>query len=271
MGDEAGVAAGGGVTARPHPLLAGDVVDYSGYWERASGPRRQRHLPSSAISIIVGAEPLRIVEGPGADRFARGVRSFVAGPHDRAAVTENDGPQSGVELRLTPLGARRLLGVPLRELSGAVVDLTDVLAPVADELTDRLLGTPGWAGRTAAADDVLTRLLAAAPPADPLVAEACRRLDAGRGAAPIGQLATDLGCSRRHLAQRFGQEVGVTPKAYARMLRFERAVARLGEPACPPLATLATACGYYDQAHFNREFRSFAGCSPRAYLDAGGV
>ena len=269
MSVEAEVQALGAVSARPHPRLTGHVLDYTGYWERALGAQRRRHVPSGAVTLIVGAEPLRLVDGPGAGRYARGVRSFVAGLHEGPAISEHDGRQSGVEVRLSPIGARRLLGVPLHELSGTVVAVTDVLGPVADELTDRLLGTPGWAGRMAAADDVLGRLLAAAPPADPLVAEAWRRIDVSGGTVPIGRLAADLGCSRRHLAQRFGREVGLTPKAYARVLRFERAVARLDEPGRPSLATLAVTGGYYDQAHLNREFRALAGCSPSAYIGAG--
>ena len=263
------VEAWGAVMARPHPRLAGDVLDYCGYWEEASGPQRRRHLPSGAVTLIVGTEPLRMVDGPGAGRFTGGVRSFVAGLHDSPAVSEHDGRQSGVEVRLTPLGARRLLGVPLHELAGTVTDVAELLGPVAEELSDRLLGAPDWAGRMAAADRVLGRLLAAATPPDPLVAEAWRRLDSSGGALAIGALAADLGCSRRHLTQRFGHEVGIAPKAFARLLRFERAVDRLDGPARPALATLATTCGYYDQAHFNREFRALAGCSPSAYVEAG--
>jgi AraC-like DNA-binding protein len=263
------VEAWGGVMRRPQARLAEDVVDYGGYWEESPGPQRRRHLPSGSVTLIIGAEPLRFIDGPGADPSGPGVRSFVAGLHDGPAITEHTGRQSGVEVRLTPLGARRLLGVPLHELAGAVVDVADVLGPVAAELTDRLLGTPGWAERMAAADDVLGRLLAPATPADPLVAEAWRRLAGSGGAVPIEALAADLGCSRRHLAKRFGHEVGMTPKAYARMLRFERAVALLDGPARPPLATIAAMCGYYDQAHLNREFRASAGCSPREYVGAG--
>ena len=71
---------------------------------------------------------------------------------------------------------------------------------------------------------------------------------------PVGVLAQELGRSRRHLAASFREQLGMPPKALARLLRFERAVERLRGGA--DLAELALDCGYYDQAHFNRDFKA---------------
>ena len=95
---------------------------------------------------------------------------------------------------------------------------------------------------------------------------AWERLLESDGAAPIGALAAELGWSRRHFAVRFRDELGMPPKALARLLRFERAVKRLR--AGDELADLALDAGYYDQAHFNRDFRAFAGTTPTEYLAA---
>ncbi len=87
-----------------------------------------------------------------------------------------------------------------------------------------------------------------------------RLVDAG-GNIRIGRLVTELGCSRRHLSSRFKEEIGITPKAYARVLRFERAMKRLLAGEEP--GDVAFACGYADQPHFNREFLAMAGVPPR--------
>ncbi len=75
-----------------------------------------------------------------------------------------------------------------------------------------------------------------------------------------------MGWSRRHLSERFRVELGLAPKVAGRVVRFERARRLLERADRPGLADLASACGFYDQAHLNREWRELAGCSPTAWL-----
>ena len=98
----------------------------------------------------------------------------------------------------------------------------------------------------------------------------CRLLSAG-GRCSVSGLADETGWSERHLRGRFRDETGLTPKAAARVIRFDRARRMLQHRAAagtglPPLADLAADCGYYDQAHLAREFRELAGCPPSAWL-----
>src|SRR4051794_18232605 len=178
---------------------------------------------------------------------------------DRVGFYEHDGEQDGVEIRLTPPAARRLLGMPLSELTDEVVELDDTEA-------ERLHGLPGWDERFALLDRELGRRLeAAAAPKRELV-WAWRRLVATDGGARVGELARELGYSRRHLTATFREELGLPPKALGRVLRFARA-RRLLE-AGGELADIAYACGYYDQAHLNRDFRDLAGITPTELLAA---
>ena len=106
------------------------------------------------------------------------------------------------------------------------------------------------------------------------VAWAWRILDSTHGRAPIGWICDRLGRSRRHLASRFREQIGLPPKTVARILRFDRAVELLGRDGAD-LADVAFECGYYDQAHLNRDFRDFAGKPPgifvRQIVPDGGV
>jgi AraC-like DNA-binding protein len=242
--------------AAPGPPLRGVVQRYCGYVERTAAPLRRREAATATVTVILSFGPRIVVDGA-----SHG--SFVAGPSDAPATTEHDGIQHGVELNLTPPAARRLLGVPMHELLGRVVALEDVFP--AGTLLEELADAGWWEARFARLDAELTRRLDAAPPSHPAVQAAYRRLVATHGAVPVGVLAGELGWSRRHLAARFRDEVGVSPKALARLLRFERALALLGER---PLADVAYECGYYDQAHFNRDFRAFAGVTPGEMLAA---
>jgi AraC-like DNA-binding protein len=237
-----------GVDARLSRL----VVDAVGYTEHSDGPVWRRQLPHPAVTVILSLGPSIVVDG-----VAR--RSFVAGMHDVWTTTEFTGGQCGVELRLTPLGARLLLGMPAAELTNVVTPL-----PVLDRLAARLAGTPDWNGRLDLLESVLLGASADGPAADPAIAWAWRVLRRRGGDVPVGALAAEIGWSRRHFAARFRAEIGLSPKVAARVLRLDRARSLLarGEPA----GLVAARCGYTDQSHLVREFRALAGCTPNGYV-----
>ena len=80
------------------------------------------------------------------------------------------------------------------------------------------------------------------------------------------ELAARVGWGRRHLADRFGEEFGLSPKLAARVVRFDRARRMLQSPGRPTLAEVAATCGYYDQPHLNRDFVDLAGCPPSRWM-----
>jgi AraC-like DNA-binding protein len=252
---------------RPAAGLRGHVLGYCGYRER-SGPLARREVANPAVVLIISLGPRLAVDG-------RTYTSFGAGVSDAPVITAHDGAQDGIQVDLSPLAAGRLLGVPMRELANQVVDLEALLGPAGGELAERLAEAPGWPARFALLDAALAARLAAArhePPA--AVAHAWRRLSATAGAVPIAALAAQLGYSRRHLAARFHEHIGLPPKRLARILRFERVAA--GLRAGRELAELAYGCGYADQPHLNRDFRAFAGIAPSEYAasllpEGGGV
>jgi AraC-like DNA-binding protein len=171
------------------------------------------------------------------------------------------GEAGGIQVDLSPLGARRVLGLPMDELTNRVVAIEDVLGPRAPLLVERLQEADGWAERFALLDGALLRRIVAGPQPAPEVAWTLRRLAAADGRLPIGRLADEVGWSRRHLAASWRRDVGLGPKAVARIMRFQRALRLVREGH--PLADAAYACGYADQPHLNRDFRALAGATPR--------
>lgn len=190
--------------------------------------------------------------------------SFAGGLHDGPTLVEHPGRSHGVEIDFTPLGARALLGLPGSELAHRVVALQDVLGRAAAELLERLVEATSTRARFALLDDALIARVAEAAPPRPDVVRALGRLDATHGALPVASLAGELGCSRRHLSATFRAELGLPPKAYARVLRFRRATRLLAGGA--ELARVAALCGYADQPHLNREFRALAGRTPVTFV-----
>ena len=160
-------------------------------------------------------------------------------------------------------------------LANRVVALDDLLGRDADRLLEGLHDAPGWTERFALLDAALARRLDDARPPSAGVAWAWERLSESHGTVPIGALAGEVGWSRATWARRFCRQVGVPPKLLARILRFDRVVARLLHAERGRWAEVAYDCGYYDQAHLNRDFRAFAGSTPSAFVaarmpDAGG-
>jgi AraC-like DNA-binding protein len=231
-----------------------------GYSEATPGLHVRHEWPAAQVVVIVEFGPPIRVDG----RTHAG--GFVAGVHDVPARTEHDGFQAGLQCNLTPLAARMLFGLPLCQLTGVVVDLDDVLPRSARRLAERLAALPTWDDRFDMFERLLTARLAAPPPRIAPVAWAWQRLIDTGGAADIGGLARELGCSPKHLITLFRDHVGVPPKQAARLVRFDRLVARLRTGAPVAWADLAAELGYADQAHMVREVRRFTGDTPTAAL-----
>jgi AraC-like DNA-binding protein len=254
------------VSAAPGAPLRGLVSRYCGYVEDSPGPRRRVEVPSADATLILSLGPTIDVGYPQLGTADRRHTCFVAPMHDTWAQTSFTGRQEGIEVNLSPLALRMLLGMPMHEIANRVVDLEDLFGRDAGLLVERLAGIPDWESRFRVLDAVLAaRLRDAAAPA-PSVAWAWRRLRASAGAIPVASLAAELGCSRRHLVAGFREHVGLPPKRVARILRFGRVLQLLERSGGSGLGDIAMSCGYADQPHLNRDFRAFAGASPGDWL-----
>lgn len=261
-----------GISARPTPVLRQYVDSYVGF--DLGGLPTGVHCgpPSRALTAVISlSDPLEVAAGVDDGSPVTRFGSVAGGLRCRSVAIHHDGRQRGVQLSLTPLGARAIYGMPAAELAHRLVPLDELLGALAVELVDRLRSATTWAARFTALDELLLRAVGRAACGDrvhwvrPEVAEAWRRLVAARGCVQVGAVATELGWSRRYLTERFRREVGLSPKTFARVLRFEHAheLAVAQEPL--PWGDVATVSGYADQAHLVRDWREFTGRSPTAW------
>ncbi len=245
------------------------LLGYRGYHESAPSPSDRWETPSGDVILVVGlADPFLAQELAGVGRpspFA----SFVAGLHERPMHTRYQGLQVGVQIRLSPPTAARLLGVPMYELANRVVDLRNLIGDEADRWAAALVAAGTWAQRFARLDEILGERLRVANGRSRLVQQAWDRLRHADGAVRIDDLVAEVGCSHRHLVDMFRRDVGLTPKRAARVLRYESAARKLRGHTDTP-AVVAAECGYTDQAHLTREFHRFSGITPAA-LRAGQI
>ncbi|HZZ45499.1 MAG TPA: helix-turn-helix domain-containing protein [Pseudonocardia sp.] len=258
---------------RPHPALRALVGRYIGYRQRGVTLEVHRGLPSQYLTLIISlAEPIRLLEMPGSAQKPDRWQGFVGGLHTGPALIGQDVDQAGISLQLHPLGARTLLGVPAAELAGRVIDLSELARPGLAELPERLRAVTSWRERFDLVDTALLSAVSRDRPREPPreIGWAWRRLVGSGGEVAIGELAGEVGWSRRHFGELFAREVGLAPKQAARVVRFTRLTAMLlrldrHQPRTG-LAEMAAACGYFDQAHLSNEFRALAGCSPRTWI-----
>ncbi|MBI2255962.1 MAG: helix-turn-helix transcriptional regulator [Proteobacteria bacterium] len=256
------------VFATPDPRLRAVVLgDYQGWMERGNLPVLRRHLPNVMVPVILNLGPRWQVTSPELENGkAVEIDSFLAGMHDRFATSYSDGNSFCCQINFTPLGAHRLFGLPMAELTNTIVDFAELLGKDAAALLARLHDCDDWAQRFTILEHFLLQRLAEGREGRREIAWALRRLEMSGGAVQIGDLATEIGWSRKKLIHSFQRETGLAPKGIGRIYRLNRMLSLLQGSERASLAELAHESGYYDQAHFNRDFRDFAGLSPRDYL-----
>jgi AraC-like DNA-binding protein len=252
--------------ALPEPRLRRYVREYVGGTESTITPLCRRELPTEIAPVIFNfGAPFRVFDRQDPGCFLE-LRSFATGAFDSYVLVGSTGSYAVVQVNFTILGARLFLGQPLVALSNQVVALDAALGSYGERLTERLAEAPDWAARFDLLDrEILTRIQATGAPPPP-VAWAVRELIGRRGRLRIEHLAQAIGWSHRHFIRQFTEQIGLTPKVMARVLRFGAAADRLARAEGGHLAEIADACGYYDQAHFSRDFRAFAGVTPTALL-----
>lgn len=216
--------------------------------------------------IISLGEPTRVTRMSHPGQAPGEFMALVGGLHTSPAEISHDGSLAGVQLDLTPAGARALLGLPAAELGALTVGLEDVIGADACELLGRVDEARDWTSLFDTLDRLLLKRLARAPEAAAPVARAWELVLDGGGSVPVSDIALQVGWSRRHLGQRFLGEFGLTVKEASRVVRFHRSRRLLQLRPGITIADVAAATGYADQAHMAREWRALAGCSPSVWL-----
>jgi AraC-like DNA-binding protein len=241
----------------PGPRLAGCVKALTCYVERWPGPVSRRQMATSgAVLFVTWGTPLEVSLGETSSSFS----AFVSGVQDRPAHTRHAGIQEGIGVHLNALGVSRLLGVAGAELANRCVVLDEVLGHGAETLMDQLSGVATPSRRVALVEATLAERLDAAAILSPEVVWVWGTL-CSQPLARIADLAAEVGWSRTRLASRFSEQIGISPKRFARVVRFEGARRLLAEGSSS-LAEVATRSDYYDQAHLSRDISALAGCTP---------
>lgn len=248
----------------------------------ASGPSHAHIAPSTASAAAVATllafecdldRPLVSLPGPEASIVVRlggaapgGLDAYAFGGRANTHRKVIRRGQRTVTARFRLGIPDAVLGAPAAALAGRIVPLEALWGSAgARRLLERISATRGTTDAARILDGAIAERLALADgrrSTPRLAIEAAERL----ASASVNAVADDLGVSERHLRRVFREAVGVSPKAFAKVRRFQRALQAARAGGSVSWASIAAAAGYYDQAHLIAEFRAIAGVTPRALL-----
>lgn len=241
------------------------VTYYAGY---APDHSKERLLPDGAVEIIVDLTdtPKKLYDRRDHVRFTDFRRAWISGMRREWIVIEAAPGASMVVIRFRPGGAYPFLHFDVDGITDTVDQLDAVLRAQTASLRDRILEAPTTEAKMAAVENWLVERSRGRLEGHPVVEYLAGRLFAPAGIR-IADLVDEIGYSQRHLLGLFRRWVGLSPKQYGRIRRFQQVLTAVVHRSLEPdWADVARAHGYYDQAHLARDFRELAGVTPGGYL-----
>jgi AraC-like DNA-binding protein len=257
-----------GYRYKPTGTLAA-MVECLWYWEGAPGPHLQeRLLPQAQAAMILNLreEPIAIYED---DRGASFYGTVVfSGARSNCFTIDCNQQERVLGVQFLPGGAFPFFRMPMLELEDASFDMADLWGQEAAWMRERVLAAQTPQAMLRALEQCLLERLRAPDCLHPAVVYMAGKLDICDGPGRVQAVTQQIELSQRRLAQLFHEQVGVSPKTFHRVRRFQHTLTRLRGVQQVDWAELALECGYYDQAHLSHDFRQIAGMTPSAYLAA---
>jgi AraC-like DNA-binding protein len=246
----------------PKPPIS-EFVEYLWLVSDAPPHARERILPAGTLELVINLheDQIRIYDDTGTCRRFSGAIVSGAYSHPFVIDTAEHALTMGVHFR--PGGAMPFTRVAPGELADSHVDVELLWGSGATELRERLFSASTRRKRFEILESALHTAMADRR-GRASVQFGLQRLQQPQ--ASVREIVASLGVSHRHFASLFREEVGMTPKLFFRVQRFQRAVALAQGPSITSWAALASECGYYDQAHLIQDFAAFAGSTPGEYL-----
>ena len=232
------------------------------------GYRREKILPDGAIELIfdLDTEPKNIFEDEASEGFRAVKKAWISGERTRYIVIGAETNASMVGVRFRPGGAYPFFRFPISELSESVTELELIWGGLVDEIRDQLQEIESPDERLLRLESFLLEQVQRSLEPNRLITFAVHQLQHSPQFLAIRDLASTIGITQKHLISQFEKVVGLRPKSFARVCKFQKVVNLIEQQNQIEWSALALECGYYDQAHFIKEFQAFSGLNPSAYV-----
>ena len=232
--------------------------------------RRERVLPSGCVEVILNLARDYLLDCREGAKDRPMAPALIVGARSIYEIIDTADLADLVGIAFVPGGFAPFASEAADLFSNRSVDLADVWGGSAGDLRDQLRALRTPEEKLSCLEQFLRlrfapRLLRPAPGRSREVRFALRQFDAAPGIATVRETARQTGWSERRFSQIFREEVGLSPKVWCRIQRFQKTVRQLHAGADVRWAELALDCGYYDQSHFANEFRAFSGIDATTY------
>ena len=255
---------------RPRQPLS-EWVESFWYWQSDSVVEAlARRLPTSSMEFVINLceAPFRVYDPDDGDICEQFKSALICGPHSKASISSAS--QAAIGVHFKPGGAFPFLRVPASELRDAHISFDSLWGKSTTQLREQLLEAERPESMFFILEHFMLQKVARPLAHHPAVALALAEFAKIPQTQPVSAVAKQTGLSQRRFIHLFSEEVGLTPKLFCRIQRFQT-VLRLVKKTSPiSWASVATSCGYFDQAHLVHEFRAFSGLSPSVYLENRG-
>lgn len=219
------------------------------------------------LSLYWGSGGYTTQRPASAERTASGGVYISGQQFEVAHLSVKEGEVNVIGLELTPNAIHQFFGVPQQEITGQVLPLEDVWCNKASLLYQEVIHESDPAKRLSLVEEFLCKKIVAKEWKDnACICEATGLINSSRGSISVKELATSLRTSTRSLERRFLEAVGISPKAYCKVMQFNYAFRQLAL-SNKHILDVVTAAGYYDQPHFINHFRKVFGVSPGQFFD----
>jgi AraC-like DNA-binding protein len=255
----------------PGPPLSAFVELFWLYEGYDPGHPRERLLPTGTTELVFDLDdkPMLVAPRDGAP-FESFRGPLVCGVHAEPFVIDTSEPAAVLGVHFKPGGAYPFLPVPADETLGRHLSLEALWGPRSRALKEEVLNTPTAAGKFAVLERWLLAIAWRPLERHPAVGFALARFLGGTPVGGVGKVADRVGLSRRRFIEAFRTEVGLAPKLFCRIQRFQEVLAQIEGQRRVAWAAVAQTCGYFDQAHFIHDFRAFSGLNPTEFLAVRG-
>ena len=249
---------------KPKPPLSKFVDSFWLYEGQATQHKTERILPTGTLELVINLRQneLRFYDG---DEWTSFSGAIVSGAHGRGLKPAEETSIIGVHFK--PGGAFPFLGLPAGELADTHVDLETLWGSSAGRLRERLCEARTSAERFQLLEEALLSCLCRDVEKHYAVSAGLEMFGTNQARPTVREAAKYLGLSQRRFIQVFKAEVGLTPKLFSRIQRFQQTRTFIQQNSAPNWAALAVDLGYFDQSHLIREFLEFSGQSPTDYLN----